>query len=1024
MTLYSLSIQRPVLATVLSLTIVIFGVLGLSRLGVREFPSVERPIITVQTNYPGSNADIIESQVTQPIEEAVNAVAGIRNITSTSREGRSTVVIEFELEVDMETAASDVRDRVSQALRRLPPDIDPPQVVKDDADSDPIVLLNIGSNQRDILSLSRLADDFFKQRLETIPGVSRVDIWGEKRYAMRLRMDPQKLAAYALTPLDIRDALNRENVELPSGRIDGRQVEMTVRTIGRLSTPEQFNQVIIKRDDSGTVYFRDIGVAEYAPLQERTLMRRDGVPMVGVVLRSQPGSNTIEIADEFYRRLEQIRKDVPEDLILRIGFDSTTFVRQSIAEVIETVLIAIILVVLVIYFFLREWKTTFLPMIVIPITLIGSFFIMDMAGFSINVLTLLGLVLAVGLVVDDAIIVVENIFSKIETGMGPREAAIQGTREIFFAVIATTITLISVFLPILFMGGITGKLFQEFGVVLAGAVALSCFVALSLTPMLSSKILGKAGAHQGFIYTRTEPFFQWINRLYAQSLEFFFRARWLTLPLLVLTAGLIYWGYQSLPRELAPMEDRSALRVMAAAPEGASYAYMSDVMEHLDQIVADSVAESERIAIITLTSPGHGASGSVNSGFVRLMLVPADQRERSQAQIASQLQQDMKSLTGATLRTRQDPTIGDRRGGLPVQFVVQAPTLKHLEAILPEFLQRASNSPILSAVDSDLKFNKPEIIVVPNRERLQELGLSVRTVSETLQAALSEQRFGYFIMDGKQYEVIGELQSISRRTPNDLKQIFIRTPSNELVQLDNVIDLFESSSPPILYRFDRYASATVSANVNDGYTIGNGIEVMQQIADDLLDENYTTALSGASRDFTESSDSLLFVFFFALLLVYLVLSAQFESFRDPLIIMFTVPLALVGALLLLLLWGESLNIFSQIGIIMLIGLVTKNGILLVEFANQRKDQGMDILSAIKSAAASRFRPIMMTSISTILGVTPIALSLGAGSESRVSMGVAVIGGMMVGSFLTLYVIPVLYVFISNPNARRVKDIQG
>jgi multidrug efflux pump len=1024
MTLYSLSIQRPVLATVLSLAIVIFGVLGLSRLGVREFPSVERPIVTVQTNYPGSNADIIESQVTQPIEEAVNSVAGIRNVTSTSREGRSTVVIEFELDVDMEAAANDVRDRVSQALRRLPPDIDPPQVVKDDADSDPIVLLNIGSDQRDILNLSRLADDFFKQRLETIPGVSRVDIWGEKRYAMRLRMDPQKLAAYGLTPLDIRNALNRENVELPSGRIDGTQVEMTVRTIGRLSTPEQFNRVIIKRDDSGTVYFKDIGIAEYAPLQERTFMRRDGIPMVGVVLRAQPGANTIEIADEFYRRLEQIRKDVPSDIILRIGFDSTTFVRQSITEVIETVVIAILLVVLVIYFFLREWKTTFLPVIVIPITLIGSFFIMDMAGFSINVLTLLGLVLAVGLVVDDAIIVVENIFSKIEEGMTPRDASIQGTKEIFFAVIATTITLVSVFLPILFMGGITGKLFQEFGVVLAGAVALSCFVALSLTPMLSSKILGSTKGHQGLVYTKTEPFFQWINHVYAQSLEFFFRVRWITFPILLLTSGLIYWGYQNLPRELAPTEDRGALRVMVAAPEGASYTYMSGIMESLDEIVAESVDPSERIAIVTLTSPGHGASGSVNSGFIRLILVPANQRERSQAQIASQLQQDMKSVTGATLRTRQDPTIGDRRGGLPVQFVIQAPTLKHLEAILPEFLQRAAASPVVSAVDSDLKFNKPEIVVVPNRERLQELGLSVRTVSETLQAALSEQRFGYFIMDGKQYEVIGELQSISRQTPDDLKQIYVRTPNNELVQLDNVIDLYESSSPPILYRFDRYAAATISANVNEGYTIGHGIEAMQQIADDLLDENYTTALAGASRDFMESSDSLLFVFFFALLLVYLVLSAQFESFRDPLIIMFTVPLALVGALLLLLIWGESLNVFSQIGIIMLIGLVTKNGILLVEFANQRKDQGMDMLSAIKNAAASRFRPIMMTSISTTLGVLPIALSLGAGSESRVSMGVAVIGGMVAGSFLTLYIIPALYVYISNPNARRVKDIQG
>lgn len=1021
MTLYTLSIRRPVLATVFSIAIVIFGILGFSRLGVREFPSVERPVVTIQTSYTGSNADIIESQITQPIEEAVNAVAGIRNIFSTSREGRSTVIVEFNLDIDMEAAANDVRDRVAQAMRRLPPDVDPPQVQKDDADAEPIVMLNIGSNHRDMLSITRLAEDFFKQRLETIPGVSRVDIWGEKRYSMRLRMDPEKLAAYALTPLDIRNALNNENIELPSGRIDGTQVEITVRTLGRLSTPEEFNEVIVKRTPSGIVRFRDVGTAEYAALNERTMLKRDGIPMVGIVLRAQPGANTIEIADEFYRRLELIKPDLPEDLILRLGFDTTEFVRNSIAEVQETVVIATIIVILVIYFFLREWKTTIIPVVVIPITLIGSFFVMYMAGYSLNVLTLLGMVLAVGLVVDDAIIVVENIFSKLEMGMTPVQAGIAGTREIFFAVIATTITLISVFLPILFLGGITGRLFQEFGVVLAAAVALSAFVALSLTPMLSSKLLKSENSKQGFIYRSTEPFFRKLNQLYEISLNWFLNHRWLSLPILLVVSVTIYGIYSALPRELAPLEDRGRARVMVNAPEGASYEYMDSFMDQLIRTVSDTVPESE--AIISVTSPGHGASGSVNSGFIRLILTPSKSRERSQTEIAQDLQQALKDYTGARLRIQEEPTIGDRRSGMPIQFVIQAHTLQYLEQVLPAFLQRASESEVLNSVDADLKFNKPEVRITPNRERIRELGLSVRTVGETLQASLSEQRFGYFIFQGKQYDVIGELDKQFRRTPSDLKRIYVRTDSDDLVQLDNLVDIEESSSPPILYRFDRYVAATITANLNPGYTIADGLKVMYDISSELLNENYTTSLSGLSRDFAESSESLMFVFLFALVLVYLVLSAQFESFRDPLVIMLTVPLALSGALLFLYLNGQTLNIFSQIGIIMLIGLVTKNGILIVEFANQRKSQGMEMMSAIRNAAASRFRPILMTSVSTILGVTPIALSLGAGSEGRVSMGIAVIGGMILGSFLTLYIIPALYTYVSNPNARRSQNLE-
>ncbi len=1017
MSLSSTSINRPVLAIVMSLVIIIFGIIGFRYLGIREYPSVDPPIITVSTNYTGANSDVIESQITEPIEESVNGIAGIRTLTSVSRDGRSTITVEFTLETDLEAAANDVRDRVSRARNNLPPDADPPVVTKADADASPIIFLSIRSETRSLLELTSMAEKVFKERMQTIPGVSEVRIWGEKRYSMRLWMDPFKLAAYKLTPLDIQQALARENIELPSGRIEGQSTELTVRTMGRLRNAEEFNNLILKEEGDRVVRFKDLGYAELGPENERTILKRDGIPMLGIVLIPQPGTNHISIADEFYKRLEQLKKDVPQDLILNIGFDNTKYIRASIEEVQDTIITAFILVVVIIFLFLRDWRSSIIPIITIPISLIGTFFIMYLAGFSINVLTLLGIVLAIGLVVDDAIVVLENIYAKIEDGMNPIEAGHKGANEIFFAVIATTVVLAAVFLPVIFLQGITGRLFREFGVVIASAVIISSFVALTLTPMLSSRILKKR-AKAPWFYRKTEPFFIWLTNQYEASLTSFMKLRWVAPLLIVGIFGLVYLVFRTLPSELAPLEDRNGFRIQSTAPEGATFEYMDRYMDDVIALVRKEIPEAE--AIVSVTSPGFGAASSVNTGFVRLILVEADQRERSQQEIVDEFSPKINELTVARSYVSQEQTIGGGRGGLPVQYVVQAATLDKLKEIIPTFLQKAQADPNFSFVDVNLKFNKPEIRIEIDRTKARNLGVSVTDISQTLQLGLSGQRFGYFIMEGKQYQVIGQVQRANRNSPIDLRSLYVKNREGTLIQLDNLVTLSEESTPPQLYRFNRYASATFQAQLAKGVTLDAALNAMDRIAEESLDESYSTSLSGDSREFRESSSSLVFAFMLALVLIYLAMAAQFESFRDPFTIMLTVPLALGGALLSLWYFNQTLNIFSQIGVIMLIGLVTKNGILIVEFANQRKEEGLTALEAIQDAAASRFRPILMTSLSTILGILPIALALGAGSESRVSMGIAVVGGMFFASVFTLYIIPAVYSYITTASKAKIQ----
>ncbi|MEW6195694.1 MAG: efflux RND transporter permease subunit [Bacteroidota bacterium] len=1008
MSLSSISIRRPVLAIVMSIAIVLFGVIGYTYLGVREYPSVDPPIINVSTNYAGANADVIESQITEPLEEQINGIAGIRSLTSTSRDGRSNITVEFDVSVDLETAANDVRDRVSRAQRNLPPDVDPPTVAKQDADAVPIIFLGVKSDKRNLLDLSDIGQNIFKERLQTIPGVSQVAIWGERKYSMRLWMDPAKLAAYSITPLDIRSALNRENIELPSGRIEGSNTELTVRTLGRLTSVDEFNNLIVKESAGAIVRMEDIGNAELFPENERTMLRNNGIPMIGVVLIPQPGANYIQIADEFYKRVDQIKKDLPQDIELVIGFDVTKYIRQSISEVQETILLAFGLVILIIFLFLRDWRTTIIPIIAIPVSLIGVFFIMYLVDFSVNVLTLLGIVLAIGIVVDDAIVVLENIFRKVEDGMGAVEASTKGSAEIFFAIISTTVTLAAVFLPIMFLEGITGRLFVEFGVVIAGSVLISAFIALTLTPMLSSKILRHKEKHSWFYY-KTEPFFNKMENSYRDLLRQFLSKRWLAFVIMAVSFFAIYFIGSSLQSELAPIEDRGDIRVQSTMPEGTTFEMMDRYLMNMYKVLKDTVKETD--AVVSVTA---GGGGSVNSGFIRLILKERDQRERSQQEIADQVTGIVQKLSDARSFVVQNQSISTRRGGgnIPVQYVIQAPDFERLREVVPKFLDAARDEPTFANVDVNLKFNKPEIVIEINRTKARELGVSALDIAQTLQLAYSGQRFGFFIMNGKQYQVIGQVFRENRNKPIDLASLYVRNNRNQLIQLDNLVTLKEKSSPPQLYRFNRFVSATVSASLAPGKTIGDGIEAMDKIADQVLDDRYSTALEGASKDFVESSSSLLFTFMLALVLIYLTLAAQFESFRDPFIIMFTVPLAIAGAVISLWYFNQTLNIFSQIGQIMLIGLVTKNGILIVEFANQKKAQGLNVVEAVQEAARLRLRPILMTSLSTILGALPIALALGAGSESRVSMGIAVIGGLIFSTILTLFVIPAIYTYFS------------
>jgi multidrug efflux pump len=1010
--LSSTSIKRPVLTIVMNLFFIIVGVIGFVFLGVRDYPSVDPPIITVSTSYVGANADVIETQITEPLESAVNGISGIRSMSSSSRDGRSNITIEFDLEVPMETAANDVRDKVSGAMRLLPKEIDPPVVAKADADAQPIFGLSLSSTTFSIIDVSAYADSYVKERLQTIQGVSSVEIWGEKKLAIRLKMDPMLLAAYQLTPNDVNSAVARENVELPSGRIEGANTELSVRTMGRLQTLEDFNNLIISQTNNRIIRFSDIGTAVIDAENMRSILKRDGKMMVNCIIIPQPGSNYIDIVNRVKEVLPDIERNLPAGIDAKITFDDTIYIRNAIQEVQTTIFEAFCLVVLIIFLFLRNIRTTLIPIVAIPISLVGTFFIMYIFGFTINILTLLAIVLAIGLVVDDAIVVMENIFQKLEAGLSPIQASFKGSKEIYFAIISTTITLIAVFFPIVFLQGTTGRLFREFSLVIAGAVAISMFVSLSLTPMMCARILKQN--KESWLFHATEPFFVWLINIYKKGLSGFMKVRWIAPLFLIVALGYTVYLWMKLPSEMAPIEDRSSLRVMSTAPEGTSFKYMDNYTTELNQYLTDKIPEADMMFSLV-------GRGGTNASFTNVILKNPDERERSQQEISDEIAPTLRKFSGARTIMTQRQTFGNSRGGMPVEYVIQSRNLEALKSILPAFMEKVAQSPAFSAYDLNLKFTKPELTLRINRDKAALLGVSVEDISRTLQLTMSDQRIGYYILNGKQYQIITQFDQSNRNKPTDLENVYIKNANSELIGLNNLVDFNENSTPPQLYRYNRFVSATVYANPAKGYTLGQGIQEMDKIASETLDDNYKTTLSGSSKDFVESSSSLLFTFFLALIFIYLVLSANFESFRDPFIIMLTVPLALMGALISLKIFGQTMNIFSQIAMIMLIGLVTKNGILIVEFANQKKRDGIPFRHAIFDASISRFRPILMTSLATILGILPMAIATGAGSESRVAMGITVVGGMLFATILTLFVIPAVYTYLSSKKVTKIEE---
>ena len=1012
MNISELSLKRPVLATVMSLFIILFGVIGYYFLGVREYPAIDPPVISVSTSYVGASADIIESQITEPLEKAINGIPGIRTITSSSSVGNSNISVEFNLSSDLETAANDVRDKVSQAVRNLPQDIDtPPVVTKSDANSDFIIIMAVQSPSKGLMELSDYAENILQNKFQTIPEVSAVNIFGQKRPAMRLWIDPDKMVSYNVAFNDITTLLLKENVEIPSGKLYGNKTELTINTLGRLSTEKDFQDLIIREDANGIVRLSDVAKVEIGPEQYEQSWKLNGVSAVGIAIIPQPGANYINISDEFNKRLEEIKKSqLGGDIIFTTLIDNTNNIRKSLTEVKQTLIIALSLVILVIFLFFRSWLIALRPLIDIPISLISTFFIMYLFGFSINILTLLAIVLATGLVVDDGIVVTENIFRKFERGMPIRQAAVEGSKEIFFVVLSTSVTLAIVFLPVVFLKGFVGSLFREFGIVLAGAVLVSSFVSLTITPVLNVLLNRKNARHSKF-YHKTEPFFNNMESDYKSRLERFIDKRWLALVIVVGCLVIVAFLGKNLQSEIAPLEDKGMIRFQITGQEGASFEQMTNSVRNLENFLIDSIPERD---FTFFAIPGFGGTG-INTAAGRIGLINAGDRKKSQSLIASELTRKMTQFNDIRIFPVEEQTIAvglASRGALPVQFVIQNLDFEKLKSFIPKFLEAARNDKTFQNVDVNLKFNKPEADLYIDRIKARELGLTVKDINDVLLSAFSGRRLDYFIMNGKQYQIIAQVRLKDRQEPDDILKLYVRNNQGVYISLATVVKIVTNAIPPSLFHFTRYKSATFSASLAAGKTVGDGVKAMQSIADKILDDSFQTSLSGPSRDYSESSSNTSFAFILALVLIYLVLAAQFESFKDPFTIMLTVPLAIAGAFLSLWIFGQTINIFSEIGMIMLIGLVTKNGIFIVEFANKKRDQGMPVRQAVIEAATQRLRPILMTSLATSLGALPIALSLGSAATSRIPLGVVVVGGLLFSLVLTLFVIPSVYTYIS------------
>ena len=1004
MSVANLSVRRPVLMTVMALVIILLGAFGASSLGVREYPNVDYPLIQVRTSYPGANAAVVEAEVTEILEASINSASGIKALTSTSRDGFSYISIEFETGMDLEAAANEIRDRVSRVRRRLPDDVDESTVYKSDSDNDPILMVSLVSDKLDPMEVSEIANNHVKERLQTIPGVSEVAIWGEKRPTVRLWIDPVRLQALGVSGAEMSAALSKGNLELPSGSIEGSETTLSIRTLGRILDPKAFENIAVKTAADGTVIrISDVADIHYEPKDTRTGFRRNGKPSITIALMAQPGSNHVEIADEFYKRVEDIRREIPEGVQLLYGRDTSINIRASIKEVVQTIFIAFLLVIAIIFAFLRQARTTLIPMVVVPVAVIGSFFVLYLCGFSINVLTLLAMVLAIGLVVDDAIVIVENIYHKIENGMAPRQAAVAGTNEIFFAVIATSVVLMAVFVPVLALGGTTGLLFREFVAVMIGTVFLSTTCALTLSPMLCSRFLSRQ--KQGWFYSVTEPFFDAMNTVYAMLLGLFLKFRILLFPVVAALLLAAYFCFNNMSSEMAPTEDSNAVMVNLNMPEGVTLTRTKRM--------ADAFAD-EVLSILDSNEYTEFQAGAWNAGNSRMRLFLNDDKKarRPQSEIACSIQLLGNEYPDLRVMVFEPQSISTQRGGLPVQFVLQAPNIEILRKLVPLFEEEASKSPVFSVVNTNLRFTKPELHIEILRDKANEEGVSVNDIAQAVQLAISDQTYGEFYKDGRQYDIIGAVGYQYRSTPENISMLSVKNRNGELMSLDNFITYTERSASPSLPRFNRFSAATIQAGLVPGKTIGDGVEEMRRIAKHLLKDypSVSTTLSGSSKEFEESSSGLYIVFLLALALVFLVLAGQFESFRAPFVIFFTVPLALAGALTCLYITGQTLNIFSEIALILLVALVTKNGILIVEFANQiAAGTGCSRLEAARQAAERRFRPILMTSLSTVLGAVPLILT---GTPSRIAMGIAIAGGLTFATFMTLFIVPAAYSFFA------------
>ncbi|MDD2816695.1 MAG: efflux RND transporter permease subunit [Thiotrichaceae bacterium] len=1006
MVLSDLSVHRPVLATVMSLMIVLLGVMAFDRISVREYPNIDTPIVSVRTVYTGASAEIIESQITQPLEDSLAGIEGIKTLKSVSREQVSQITVEFVGERNVDDAANDVRDRVARVRAQMPEAADDSVVAKIEADAQAIIWLALSSDRHTALEITDYADRYMLPRLQVLPGVANVMIGGERRYAMRVWLDRERLAAYRLTPQDVEAALTKQNVEVPSGRIESTQREFTVLTVTDLRTPDEFNKIIIKDVKGYPVRLSDVGYAEVGAQDERNALRANSRPGVGLGVVKQSTANTLGVAQAVREELPKI--NLPEGMNLKVVFDTSVFVEKSIEAVYHTMIEAFILVVLVIFFFLRSVRATLIPFVTIPVSLIGTFIFLQALGFSINILTLLGLVLAIGLVVDDAIVMLENIHRHIEEGLSPFKAALLGSREIAFAVIAMTITLAAVFVPLTFMTGNTGRLFTEFALTVSAAVMVSGFVALTLTPMMCARLLQGHETH-GWLYSFTERGFVGLNNVYKSILRFTLKVRFLVIIIFACTAAGAGYLFPLIKSELSPLEDRGAIIGIIVAPEGATLEYTDSYAKQIEKFYADIPEAANYFMVV---APGLERPNPVNTALSFISLKPWEQRSRSQQKIAADLMPQLLSLPGVLAFPINPPSLGQSFRNPAVQFVIQANSYAELQKMSDAMLAKIRAYEGMINADTDLRLNKPQLLVNIDRDKASAVGVEIEAIGRTLESLLGGRQVTRFKREGKQYDVIVKLKDQDRSKPADLTSIFVRSRTGQLVQLSNLVTVTEGVAPKELNRFNRLRATTISANVSPNFTLGEALTFMDQTAKEVLDSSAKTALDGQSREFKESGSTLYVTFVLALLFIYLVLAAQFESFISPFVIMLTVPLAMTGALLALFLTAGTLNVYSQIGLVMLVGLITKHGILIVEFANQLQERGMQLKEAVIESATLRLRPILMTTSAMVLGALPLAYSVGAGAESRRAIGWVIVGGLLLGTFLTLFVIPTAYTLLA------------